>query len=204
MATIYERAGRVDGRNGSITQIPVVTNTPRPPPSHRVSLAASRCRRVSESLPRSAAVFPSRCLAVPPRPRVSGPGPRVSVSRLERSRTCPAYLSLIRIFSWSCRTCFRVAASRCRPSWSCRTCARPSFVVAGSPAPPRLCRPWARQIPQITFLGPLLAQQTQADAWGTSRCLGHEQMPWGTSRCLEAPRARVCLCLSRLAAALFV
>ena len=44
LATIYERAGRVDGRNGSITQIPVVT-TPPPAPRLRVPVLRRAERR---------------------------------------------------------------------------------------------------------------------------------------------------------------
>lgn len=42
LATIYERAGRVEGRNGSITQIPILT-MPNDGGSDRV---ASTCRNV--------------------------------------------------------------------------------------------------------------------------------------------------------------
>ena len=45
LATIYERAGRVEGRNGSITQIPILT-MPNDDITHPIPDLTGRCKIV--------------------------------------------------------------------------------------------------------------------------------------------------------------
>lgn len=53
LATIYERAGRVEGRNGSITQIPILTmpNDGRHKLTRRADHCCLTCRHVPQTSP---------------------------------------------------------------------------------------------------------------------------------------------------------